>query len=181
MVSASAVAWADDNELASQAQWYAPSADVEDLSLPSSIANSSSWHGGSTIDAGFAGDYWIGGSLNFGEWADHSGVPIGDTASQTVLASGFLALSGGIWGVTPYVGAGVGAAPSNGPGLAQSTPSWSLAYQGVAGLSVNWGSSLTTEIEYRYFTADELSITSGPAPDSTYQSHDVMLRIDLGF
>jgi opacity protein-like surface antigen len=84
--------------------------------------------------------------------------------------------------VTPYVGAGVGASPTNTPTLGQIDTSWSLAYQGVAGFSVSWAPALTTEIEYRYFaTSDELALAPGPGADQAYQSHDVMLRIDLGF
>jgi opacity protein-like surface antigen len=178
--SASAVAWADE-DLSTQTQWYLPpSAESEPLVLPR--ISSSAAHFGATIETEESGNYWVGGSLSLGEWSDPENLPIGDPASQSVLASGYLALSDGIWGITPYVGAGVGASPTSMPGFGEVDSSWSLAYQGVAGFSVSWAPMLTTEIEYRYFaTSDELALAPGPGADQAYQSHDVMLRIDLGF
>jgi opacity protein-like surface antigen len=178
---ASAVAWADEQDLSAQSQWYlAPAPEPESLALPR--ATSSDWHFGSTIETETVGDYWFGGSLSLGEWADRDNLAIGDPASQSVLASGFVALSDGIWGITPYVGAGVGASPLSTPSLGLVDSSWSLAYQGIAGFSVSWAPMVTTEIEYRYFaTSEELALTPGPGADQAYQSHDVMLRIDLGF
>jgi opacity protein-like surface antigen len=177
--SASAVAWAQESDVSSQ--WLLPPvAEPEALALPHIEA--ADWHFGSTVETEGAGNYWLGGTLTLGEWADPDALPIGDPASQSVLASGFVALSDGIWGITPYVGAGVGASPTNSMTLGQVDSSWQLAYQGVAGLSVNWTPMLSTEIEYRYFaTSDELALSPGPGADQAYQSHDVMLRIDLGF
>lgn len=184
IASAAAVALAQETnqDVVAQSQWYlAPAAEPEPLALPSAVT-SSAWHAGSTVETGLVGDYWVGGTISLGEWSDPTKLAIGDQASQSAFASGFLALSGGIWGITPYVGAGVGASPTTTPalGLQSSASSWSLAYEGVAGFSVSWTPMLTTELEYRYFTADELAAAPGPGADS-YQSHDVMLRIDLGF
>jgi opacity protein-like surface antigen len=181
LACASVAAWADE-DLSTQSQWYLPSAAEPEAPLRLPRVTSSAAHFGATIETENSGDYWVGGSLSLGEWSDRENLPIGDPASQSVLASGYLALSDGIWGVTPYVGAGVGASPTSTPTLGQMDSSWSLAYQGVAGFAVNWTPMLSTEIEYRYFaTSDELAVAPGPGADQAYQSHDVMLRIDLGF
>lgn len=170
--------------VAGQSQWYlGASLDEEAPLLPHTLNPSNTWQSGSSLDAGFVGDYWVSGSVNFSDWSQaQASHLIGDPASQSVLASGYLSTES-LWGITPYLGAGVGASPVNNLLLSDNVDAqWSLAYQGVAGFSLAWAPMFTTGIEYRYFAStEELAIAPGMTSESAYQSHDVMLRIDLGF
>lgn len=185
LASTATAALAQSTEtVAGQSQWYLGGS-IEDEAplLPHSMNPSNTWQSGSSLDAGFVGDYWVSGSVNFSDWAQaQNSHQIGDPASQSVLASGYLSTES-LWGITPYLGAGVGASPVNNLLLSDNVDAqWSLAYQGVAGFSLAWAPMFTTGIEYRYFAStEELAIAPGMTSESAYKSHDVMLRIDLGF
>ncbi|NWH07142.1 MAG: porin family protein [Alphaproteobacteria bacterium] len=173
-----------------QSVWFkgGASSEPEPIILPHSLTASTVLAHGGNVDAGLAGDYWIGGTIkvNGATMERRTGslpLILDKPSDSALMATGYVA--GEIWGLTPYVGAGVGATPSYGAvpfGLTNGETNWVLAYQGVAGLSFNLTPWMSTGVEYRYFaTANDISLAPGVQPQGPYQSHDVMLRIDFGF
>ena len=162
--------------------WFTGQESEEAFVLPHTVTSASLWLLGSTVDAGFAGDYWIGGTLNLGEGQRllQAGEPLAfsDPAEMAMMATGFVTTHD-VWGFTPYAGVGVGATAVT-PLIGAGDTSWALAYEGMAGLSYNVTSWMNAGVEYRYFaTADRLTVA--PGVTDTPNSHDVMLRIDFGF
>ena len=59
------------------------------------------------------------------------------------------------WGVTPYVGIGLGAARTEVKGLGKD---WSFAYQGIAGVTYQVNRSVDVFADYRYFGTEDLKL-----------------------
>lgn len=59
------------------------------------------------------------------------------------------------WGVTPYVGVGVGAARTDIKGLGNN---WVFAYQGIAGVTYQVNPSLDVFADYRYFGTEDVKV-----------------------
>jgi len=163
--------------------WFSGESQEEPFVLPHTVTSASLWLLGSSVDAGFAGDYWIGGTINMGEGQRQlqSGEPllVSDPSDMSMMATGFVTTHD-IWGFTPYAGVGVGATAAT-PLIGAGDTSWAMAYEGLAGVSYNLTSWLNAGVEYRYFaTADRLRVAPGVS-DPASSTHGVMLRIDFGF
>ena len=59
------------------------------------------------------------------------------------------------WGVTPYLGIGIGAARTDVKGLGKD---WLFAYQGIAGVTYQVNRSLDVFADYRYFGTEDLRV-----------------------
>lgn len=93
----------------------------------------------------------------------------GDLDSLSFMANGVFTAPGR-YGVTPYVGAGAGAARVGGSGDHDLV----FAYQAFGGLKKQLAENLSAAVEYRYFGADDATLTDGPATLTTdYNNHSV--------
>lgn len=162
--------------------WFTGQNADEPFVLPHTVTGASLWLLGSSVDAGFAGDYWVGGTLNVGEGQRllQAGEPlfVSDPADMAMMATGFITTHD-VYGFTPYAGIGVGATAVT-PLIGAGDTSWAMAYEGLAGVTYNVTSWMNAGVEYHYFgVADRLTVA--PGVTDTTSSHDVMLRIDFGF
>lgn len=176
-----------------QITWFSgQSGEVLDpFRVPQAIAAPGALIAGADLSADLGAPLWLGGTLSLGPFAAGSAGPgaidfmLGDPDIDSIMATGYVA--GQVFGLTPYVGAGLGAAPGaagNPLGLATSSQDlrWAIAYQGVAGFSYSITPWMSTGFEYRYFaTIDDLAAVPGARATDPYESHDLMLRLQLGF
>ena len=87
---------------------------------------------------------------------------------------------------TPYVGAGIGVAYSDGVfdvgGTTFDTTSAAFAYQGIAGISTNGPGGVEWYTEYRFYGNTDVPLENVPAMTSTnftYLSHSVILGVRI--
>lgn len=91
------------------------------------------------------------------------------------------------YGVTPYLGAGIGGAYASIQPRATGTPlvdddSWGFAYQVMAGLSVPLMNNVTMRVGYRYLAAPNMEFRrTGGTFKTDLQVHSVDLGFDLRF
>jgi opacity protein-like surface antigen len=144
-----------------------------------------------TVDHRFASDFEGTRSLGgFGSQRE-----IANLESTTGLVNGYLDL-GNWWGVTPYVGAGVGAAMHNlydftcsaacGPLGAQTTKvpgrrSYDLAWALMGGVAVDVGGGFKVDVGYRYMNLGEAEMRYPAASAATrgkeIEAHEVRLGL----
>ncbi len=168
-------------------QWFTGARPaVEALEAPQLLTGAAAWSTGSEVASGI-GDFWVGSTVAFGDarsTLQRGEAPLAalDPMSSSMMANAYVATE--FWGLIPYAGVGIGATQQAEqlPLFHSVDPSFAPAYQGVAGLSLNLTSSLSTGVEYRYFaTFGDTSVAPGVNADQPFQSHNVMLRIEYGF
>jgi len=154
------------------------------LIVPYALRSGSQYVADTSIDAGFAGTYVFSGVI-----ALDDGGTISAQRSQplSVMASGYISLGSDLWGITPYVGAGVSAYPVADGMFAGSSvllPRDALpmiSYQGTAGFTYQFTPSFGAGLEYRYVGASMDPLNPYAALESEeYRSHSIMMRLDLG-
>ncbi|BCW89694.1 hypothetical protein sos41_28600 [Alphaproteobacteria bacterium SO-S41] len=132
------------------------------------------------FDSGFAGPMALvttmGGGLNAEGLEAFPLTPDSPVSLQTRLTTGEM-----FWGLTPYVGVGVSAAPNGSSvfqGIATLLPyeSDAFALQGVAGIAYELMPGVGAGLEYRYqgYTA------STPVAGDASTNQTIMMRLDLG-
>lgn len=90
---------------------------------------------------------------------------------------------------TPYLGAGLGAANVENSGIATisnstiSDDDTVFAYQAIAGVSYDLGNMISVTADYRYFTTDDVSLTtaSNVSVEQEYASHSFLIGLRLDF
>jgi opacity protein-like surface antigen len=120
----------------------------------------------------------------------------GNINSLVFLANAYIDI-GTWWGVTPFIGAGVGTAgnqmsgfsdvgiPTGGSGVGPTVTQWNLAWAVHAGLSYAVSENLKLEIAYRYLNLGNvqgpINCTGGCNPDS-YRWHNLNAQdVMIGF
>ena len=83
--------------------------------------------------------------------------------------------------VSPYIGAGAGAAYIKGKGLIDDSD-FAFAYQGIAGVNVKVTPNVVVSADYRYFrTTDPQLKENGVSADFDYENHTGMVGIAYRF
>ncbi len=146
------------------------------------------------IAAGYAFDNGFRSELELAQrWNDAETVGSASGSGDTTALSGMVNVLYDFTtdgDMTPYVGAGLGAAQIEDSGIASvSSSSISdddtvFAYQALAGLSYGLGDFWSLTADYRYFASDDVSLStaSSVAVEQEYASHSILvgLRFELG-
>ena len=154
------------------------------LIVPYALRSGSQFSADASVDAGFAGTYVFSGVISLDDGGYISAQP---DRPLSVMASGYISLGSDLWGITPYLGAGVSAYPvADGmfAGSAVLLPRDALpmiSYQGTAGFTYQFTPSFGAGLEYRYVGASMDPLNPYAAAQSEeYRSHSIMMRLDLG-
>lgn len=91
--------------------------------------------------------------------------------TATIMANGYYDFTCLNWMVTPYLGAGIGAAHQR---LDGSNNGWEFAYQGMAGASYSFSPTLAVTAEYRYTGTTDIS-------DTSYDSHNFLAGLKFAY
>lgn len=94
--------------------------------------------------------------------------------SSATFANGYIDI-GTWWGVTPYVGAGIGAAYNNLAGFGR----WNFAWAGMAGAAYHLSPNLSIDLGYRYADLGDVTATDGSRLDFTVHEFRVGFRYKL--
>lgn len=137
------------------------------------------------LGAGFR-DGWIRGdfTVDFGSKQDYRGTVVspGDVTAKVQASTGLLNVYAdlGTWSrLTPYIGAGIGAARITVSDLATVDPAfangssrgqWGLAWAAMAGTAVSLTRNLQIDLGYRYLGIGNAETPSGPAGSVTLRN-----------
>lgn len=94
--------------------------------------------------------------------------------SSATFANGYVDI-GTWWGVTPYVGAGIGAAYNNLGGFSN----WNFAWAGMAGAAYHLSPNLSIDLGYRYADLGTVQALDGSRLDFTVHEFRVGFRYKL--
>ncbi|MBI1239724.1 MAG: P44/Msp2 family outer membrane protein [Alphaproteobacteria bacterium] len=169
-----------------QEQWFSGQPEADTFVLPHTVTSASIWTVGSNIDTGDMGTFWVGSTISLADpQSGFGGQRPGDLDGSDRFAGALMTnaiVATDVWGIVPYAGVGMGTTRQAAPlSLSTGDRADSFSYQGVAGLSYSLTSYLSTGVEYRYFSTEDKSVAPGLQDVQPTQSHNVMLKIELGF
>ncbi len=155
------------------------------LIVPYALRGDSQYMADASVDAGFAGSYIFTGVISLDDGGYISAAQ--PESPVSVMASGYISLANDLWGITPYLGAGIGAYPvaegmfAGSAALLPRDALPMLSYQGTAGLTYQFTPSFGAGLEYRYVGASMDPLNPyGAFESEEYRSHSIMMRLDLG-
>lgn len=153
--------------------------DGRGLILPQTLAGAGVWNFDYKFEVDSLGPLSVGASIDGGPAGDGT-APFARAEFDSVGARTFLAADDVVWGMTPYIGAGMTTEVSSGTftGLRQLLPveGNDVRFQGFAGVSFELFPGFSTGLEYSY---EDNALEAVPGQGKEDQK--IMMRLDLGF